>query len=356
MELVEYYGNLPYDLAGSRAKNRFRNEILWGFKKMLELYKKDFEFTIVFDYCCDIEVHTKEGFEFYQVKTQNDNGSYTIDKLIGRNKSGDSVFGKLYKLKIDLQERERDETKITLVSNAPLYDGKTAHNNKEVVDLALIDPKAIVKIKKNITEELKLKQEINLENSSYEKTGIDLIYPEKSLIGEMVIFFEETFNNEPKKVYMLYKMLKNEIETKASYELKVVNYDHLLEKKGISKSFLESFFENYIEKTDEAVEKAKLFIENLHASNFKKRYKMNSALSQIIIHLSNNNKLFQKIETEIYEYIKNNIDDLPESDTETISIISEIVTLTKPVEMSSEETQALVILVMKKIEEGVYVI
>lgn len=36
-----YYMNLPFDLSGSRSKNRFRNEILWGLKKILELYKQD---------------------------------------------------------------------------------------------------------------------------------------------------------------------------------------------------------------------------------------------------------------------------------------------------------------------------
>jgi len=356
LNLSEYYANLPYDLAGSRAKNRFRNEILWGFKKMLEIYKKDIEFTIVFDYCCDIEIHKTEGFEFYQVKTQNDNGSYTIDKMIRRNTSGDSVLGKLYKLKYDSLSKENDKTQITLVSNAPLSDGKTAYNNREKVDLSSLNSVAVAKIKKNMKEELKLIKEINLKNTSFEKTGIDLIYPEKTLIGETVIFFEDTFNSEPKKVHMLFKILKNEIETKASYELKVHDYKDLLEKKGINKVFLDGFLKNYIEKADIAVEKAKVFIDQLHANSFKKRYRLNSALTQVIIQLCNNNKSVQKIEIQIQKYIKDNVEDIPEDDLETIELISQEMAKIKPIEVSNEEIQALVILVMKKFEEGVYLI
>lgn len=37
---VQYYMSLPYDLSGSMAKNRFRNELLWGLKKIIDLYRE----------------------------------------------------------------------------------------------------------------------------------------------------------------------------------------------------------------------------------------------------------------------------------------------------------------------------
>lgn len=124
MSIIESYMNSPYDLSGSMSKNRFRNEILWGLKRILELYKLDKKFTVVFDYKCDVEVHLEDGFEFYQLKTQNDNGSYTVRKLIGKNKNGDSVLGKLYILKFNEKGEEQDEIKVAVVSNAPLSAGK----------------------------------------------------------------------------------------------------------------------------------------------------------------------------------------------------------------------------------------
>lgn len=88
-----YYRNLFYDLSGSRSKNRFRNDILWGLKKILTyLYKADVEFTVVFEYVCDIEVHSDRDFEFYQVKTQNNDEAYTIEELLKKSNKGESVF------------------------------------------------------------------------------------------------------------------------------------------------------------------------------------------------------------------------------------------------------------------------
>lgn len=64
--------NLPHDLSGAMAKKRFKNELLWGVRKILELYKAGEEYVVVFDYVCDIEIHFKEkAFEFYQIKTHN---------------------------------------------------------------------------------------------------------------------------------------------------------------------------------------------------------------------------------------------------------------------------------------------
>ena len=57
MSIPVYYLSLPHDLSGSRSKNRFRAELLWGVSKILDLMEEDQDFTMVFDYACDIEVH-----------------------------------------------------------------------------------------------------------------------------------------------------------------------------------------------------------------------------------------------------------------------------------------------------------
>ncbi len=353
MSLAEYYMNLPYDLSGSMAKNRFRNEILWGLKKIFDLYKDNVEFTVVFDYSCDIEVHKEDCFEFYQVKTQNNSGTYTVDKLTKKNKAGDSVLGKLYKLKYNPDGKECEETTISLVSNAPLNDGDTTHNNMEIVEFNKIDNTAVLLIKKRIKEELKLTEEITLKNSVFVKTGMDLINPEKTLIGETALFFEETFNCEPKKINSLYRLLSSEIFNKACFELKITTYEDLLRKKGISKSFLESVLNKYLENTDTAIEKVKTFINRHYESDFRTRLKLKKALSQVITGL-NNNKQLKQIETDIISYITENLDNLPNSDVEIIEEISNLMYGKKTIEISNEEIQALVLLVFNRFEEGVY--
>lgn len=92
----EVYNSLPFDLAESRSKNRFRSELLWG---IIKFYSISEEAIIIFDYFCDIEIHFGEKYEFYQIKTDKENASYTIDRLIKPNKSKESILGKVYILK-----------------------------------------------------------------------------------------------------------------------------------------------------------------------------------------------------------------------------------------------------------------
>lgn len=348
---ADFYMNLPFDLSGSRSKNRFRNEILWGLKRMLELYKENDEFIVVFDYVCDVEVHKEDGLEFYQVKTQNNDGAYTVDKLINKNKTGNSVFGKLYKLKFNTHGDERDEIKVSLVSNAAFNDGKKTHNNVEIIDFNMVDTPAQSKIKKSVKEELKLKEEIKLKNASFIKTSMDLINPHTTLVGETAIFFQEAFNCEPKKINALYRLLSSEVTNKASFELKLPTYAEVLEKKGVSSSFLKDVLSKYTEYTDNATIKAKDFISREYESDFRMRLKLNRALSQIVAHLHEGRQL-QNMEKEIVNYIKGNLESLPNTDTEIIEEVSKYVHVQKPIEISNEEVQALVLLVLKRFEEG----
>ena len=88
---------LPYDLSGSMAKNRFKNELLWGIHKILEVYTDEKNFNMVFDYVCDIEVHWENGqYEFYQIKTSNSGESYTQSKLTRIGKKEKSVSKVIY--------------------------------------------------------------------------------------------------------------------------------------------------------------------------------------------------------------------------------------------------------------------
>ena len=41
------YMKLPYDLSGAMAKNRFKNELLWGIHKILEVYTDEKKFNMI---------------------------------------------------------------------------------------------------------------------------------------------------------------------------------------------------------------------------------------------------------------------------------------------------------------------
>nr|WP_277751610.1 dsDNA nuclease domain-containing protein [Planococcus citreus] len=275
--------------------------------------------------------------------------------MLKPGKTGDSIFGKLYILKYDSRKKEKDDIKISLVCNAPLNDGKKTFNDIEVVNMATIDSKAVNKIKEKMKNELKLTKEINLKNSHYEKTSMDLIYPEKNLIGEIVLFFEDTFKSEPKKANMLFKMLKGEIERKASFELTENNYESILEKKGVSRTYLDVFLHNYKDTADIAIEKAKKFVEDHYKDDFRVKLSLLRAISHMMSQLSRNNMQLTLLEEEIKNYFsEENIVNLPKKEVEIIEQICKEMIPDKPIEVSNSEIKALVIIVMKKLEEEVY--
>lgn len=352
MQKSEYYMNLPYDLAGSIAKNRFRNELLWGLKRILDLHREDKEYTVVFDYCCDIEVHLDNNLEFYQVKSKN-SGTYTTNKLVKLDKTGKSILGKLYILKYDDKKKENDDIIVAIVSNVPLNDGNKIHNECECINLDSICPKAVTNIKEKIKKEINLKNDINIINTFFIRTDMNLTYPDKTLIGDLVIFFDEVFNSDVKKVRSLYRVLYSEISDKACHEKKLSTYEEVLKKKGINRSNFEGILKKYIDKTDLAVQKSKDFIDALYSNNFKKRLSLNKSLNKVFVELSTN-KYMQQMEREIASYISSNLDILPDEDIEIIEKIYEMMTKKKPIEMNEDDVKALVMLSLKRFEEGVY--
>ena len=70
MNKQEYYMSLPKDLSGSITKNRFRLELLWGISKIIDAHKEKCDYTVIFDFKCDIELHLQDEIDFYQIKTK----------------------------------------------------------------------------------------------------------------------------------------------------------------------------------------------------------------------------------------------------------------------------------------------
>ena len=185
------YLKLMCDLAGSRSKNRFRAEILWGIKRMFEIYEKG-DFYIIFDYVCDIEIHTKDELEFYQIKTHNSE-NYSLTDIIRKNKAGKSILGKLFEIKNKCTEIG-EKSKIEIVSNVPLKTtDKKVYNTVEEKELIDLPQEQKEKIVINLKEEL-MTANIDLENSFYRYTTMNLLQPENDIIAEIVRFIEDRKN------------------------------------------------------------------------------------------------------------------------------------------------------------------
>ncbi len=349
MESHYNYIDIANDLSGSMAKNRFRNEMLWGLKKIYELHKSKGNYVVVFDYACDVEVHINESYEFYQLKTQADNEGYDINKSL-RKKNGKSVLGKLYILKYDSKDNECNQVSVSLVSNAPLVAGDKSYNLFEKIKLQDLETVVVDNIKTKLKSELG-KNEVTLENAYFIRTGLDLFEPHKTLIGETTLFFEEIYGTEPKKAASLYRVLSNEVSNKACYELEISDYDELVAKKGITRVYIEGILDKYVENTDIAVEKTRNFIYEISKNNFKKRLQLLKSLSSIVTGLSCD-KWLQNLEDKMKYHVIDALDELPDDEQDIVnSLISEFCGQLE-VDYTITDLEVLSILVLKKIEEG----
>ena len=345
------YTNLPYDLSGSLAKNRFRVELLWGLVKMLELHKKNVNYVMVFDYVCDIEAHLDgNNYEFYQLKTQNTGEPYSYTNFYYKGKKKNSILGKLYLLKMDKDKNLYSDIKISLVSNAPLFDGEKNYPNIEVLELSDIVDDAKIKIMSKINEELEINLE-NLSNSFFQKTDISLLEPSATLIGKLSRFYEDYFGNEAHGINALYRTIVSLISEKACYEYELGNdYNKILKYKSISKDDFENLLQKRTKYTSKKyVENAQEYIKNI-SNTFAEKIKLQKGL-KIALDLLNKSKEYQKMEKEIFQFLDNDLDKLPPTEKEVISLLYDKFLSLKTIEIQDLEFLSLIILIFCRYEE-----
>jgi len=351
MENIEYYMSLPFDTGGSLAKNRFRYELLWGLKRMLKIHDEVNDYVAVFDYCCDVEIHTDTHYEFYQLKTRNKEESFELKKL--RYKSnGKSIYGKLYKLKLDADNNEVESTKIAVVSNIPLTDGSNVYITNELVKLSSIEADELESFKKALEQELEL-TEISLNNAYYLNSSLNLHDPRMELIGELVLFVEDKLGEEIIKPSTLYRVLSEVISNKACNEEPNLSYEELVEKKGVSKEMLIHIVGKHIQITDNAIEKASQYIYDTTEDNFFRRVELKKTLGSLLVYLKTD-KFIQELERIIYETITGNLAFLNSSIADTITKIKASLTLELPIDINEDDIYVLIVIALHKYMEGAY--
>ncbi len=344
---------LPYDLSGSMAKNRFKNEMLWGIHKMLEIYANEKNFNMVFDYVCDIEVHWEnEEYEFYQIKTSNSGEGYTQSKLTRIGKKENSVLAKLYILKHNYNG-DKNKIRLAIVSNKPFKDEKNKlYNNVEKLDFNSLDDGIKESIEESLKNEMKI-HEVDFNNINFIYTTIDLINPKNTLTGELVNFFNDVLKVQIKKPAVLYSVLLDKISQKAEYELKLNTYDEIIEKKSISKENMNEIFNKHIEISNDSVKKAKEKIEDIYSDNYGKKLDMLVALTSVVKKIDLSKEL-KRIEKDIIKFINDNNNVLKNKLNIVIDTLYENYREKFSIEYSDDEVRSFLILILMKREEEMY--
>jgi len=346
--IEQLYMSLPNDLGGSIAKSRFRNELMWGLWKIFDIYDTCDDFTIIFDYVCDIEIHCMNELSFYQIKTRKSARPYTCTQLTGHKDGTNSILGKVYLLKC--AGTNELPIKVAIVSNVTFKATKKEYTEVKSVDFSLLDINTQESICKKLKTELSGEKQIDLKNVYFIRSQIDLFEPKNSVIGKMVSFFKESRGIELIKPHALYMSLFDTVEDKACSEFDCMNYDEVIQQKGITKKAFDFIISTHIEESNISVEKARMWIETHYEDDYPLKLKMISSLSSIVTGQLRDPELRKK-KNEISSYVKNNLDLLPSSE---IGIIDYLINRFEDAFVVGYDKlclNALIILVLKELEE-----
>lgn len=339
----DYYLSLPHDMSGSMSKNRFRMELLWGISKMLDLYD-DKDFTMVFDYACDIEVHVKDGFEFYQIKTHSGNKSYTWKKLTNVKGEG-SILGKLYILD---KAHDNLDIKLAVVSNAPLSIEKNIEMTLEYCFDSLPEEEkagVITALKSELSVD-----EVDLSKVFFIHTNMNLEDPKNEIMGKLIISFQRIKNCEPSNPNALYRLIYDTVVDKACYEYSDEEYEDIIAHKGLSKAEFDKMLDAHAANARTGIRQAEEYIDRLKDIKAKRMYK--KALPAIMKPMCSSLPLKQ-LEQKIGSYLVLHEDDVTDIEA-GIELLISAYHDTFPVEFSNAEKVMFYVVILNRFIEGVY--
>ena len=349
MGIDEAYLNYQADVSGARSKNRFSFEIYWGIDKFLHELAISSDFTMVFDYVCDIEIHHPDRFEFFQVKTKNAK-SYTIGSLTKKDsKKNNSIISTLYQIRHTEYVAGHPKSKLAIVSNLHLaVPGNSKLPNSEF-QLSLLDEKNRESILKAIRAEFP-DEEIDLSDIFFINSDLNISAYKDTMVGRVNSFFIQMFGEDPIKPGALLNLLAEEAQLKANYEFSITSRQEVLDKKGLSSDRVNLIMGRYAEQSFSIAEQCKKYIQD-SVMNMGKRLKYFSMIPDVISRLRMD-YYWQELEEKIKKDVIAKASDL-EAD-EMFSLVRQFIEITDvdfPVEFSLEEIELLSLVVLIKFEE-----
>ena len=351
MENATKYKIYDYDLAGSRTKNRFRVELLWGLDKIYQQYRLNDNFHMVFDYVCDIELHLQDQLEFYQLKTSG-SSAFTINKLCAikkkKNKNLEcSILGKLYKIRLADQRNGCNFSKLAIVLNQPLTETQMFSSNDAEFEFSDFSKKYKDNLVNHLSKELN-EENITLDNIYYINTQIPLKEPHEILLGKTMSFYQDIMKRDLIRPNILFSIFYEEITKKATYELQCDDYNQLLKNKGLSGQRIGYILEQYDQNKEDLVEACEKEI-STNISDFKEKISWKKSLASLISQLRENlylNNLEKEIridfESKLQSYCGNIID--------IIDVYLKDSVIEYPFEFTLVDKKVFILIIAKKME------
>lgn len=351
MGIDDAYSLYEADVSGSRSKNRFSYEIYWGIDRFLRELMNSDDFTMVFDYVCDVEIHHGDKLEFFQVKSKKDAGSYTVRALTKKEPSKQhSIIGTLYKLRHTEIKNNMPKSKLAIVSNLHLgvSDNLRIPNSELMLETIAEENRSnfLSAIRKEFPNE-----EIDLSDVCFINSDLGISTVRETMVGRVESFFVQLYSEDPVKPGALLNLLMQEAVEKANYEFPVNSRIEAVEKKGFSSERFKLIMGRYAEQSVSILEQCKKYIQEAE-KNLARRLKYITVLPDVISRLRMDFH-WQELEEKI------KVDILAQSNSleaaQIFGLVKQYIpisTVEFPIELSSEEIELLCLVVMIKVEEN----
>jgi len=346
LDVPVYYAGLPHDLAGSRSKNRFRVELLWGVCKMLDLMESNNDFVVVFDNVCDIEIHFQDGLEFYQIKTHGNNSPAYTSRSLSKKETKDSegsIIGKLYVLNLSGSEF----VKLAIVSNVA-YSSNGKKVDAAVMCFDQLPNAEKAKLKDAIKAELNI-ENVDFSNLYYLHTDINLRNPEQEVQGKIVISFEKIKKCEPMNPRALYRLIYDTVNERACYEFAEDDYKVLIQKKGVTRDEFDRMLESHAVNEKTGIQQTQDYINSLKNVTARRNYK--KALAKLLRIMPTCRPL-KNLEADIAGFLMEQ-SDMGDMDAAIDILITQFHSRF-PIEYDNAEKTVFYIIILFKFQEGVY--
>lgn len=336
--------SLQPDMSGSRSKNRFRQELLWGIEKLLDCMESGSDdFAIIFDYLCDIEVHLPNEFCFYQVKT-GEKKDFSVSWAARKPPNGESIVAKLYKL--NFISSENKSIRLFVVGNRRFsYSGDSCFSPGELsfINLPTEDRKKLI----DSVASCLGTQDIDLSNMSYLLVSMNLDDPTADTKGHLVTSYERVMGCEPRKPNALFRALQGLVNERACCERIQPTYGDVIAKKGITKSEMTRLFELHQDRSNSFVERANNWIDKQPPL---RQHGLKVALSEIVSGLIPPKRLDKVI--RVAQSILSKID-LSTNENQIIELMAEAVRGAVGIELSDDAVMVCAaVALFKYIERG----
>lgn len=244
--------------SGATSSNRFDYQKDWTIAKLIELHTTKSDYLILCDYHEDVVILDSEENPsfgtFVQVKTNKTN-NWTSTRLVKRNngKDGELLNSILGKLTSTVQQFSDHKPDMAVVSNARFNFNLSTGTNSLALNMVMLSDLAAGELEK-IDDAIKAECGIDKYHLNYEccfeVSDLSLQDHSSHTKGKIIKFLEDIGHDKTANALALYRVLFDSVKNKTNIEASIADYNELLAKKGIGKSYIDKMIQTIASSKD----------------------------------------------------------------------------------------------------------